>query len=207
MKLLAATQTSEAIRDALEQIFRAPEYQWDRRRSVLDVVSGWLRSVTDLLQRLSVDHPIGYYVLLGLLTAVLLAIIGHFGYVLWQVIKPQPEPAQRTAHKGSVRRAPGWYLQQAHEAMLAGRYAEALGYRFRSLLLTLDRHRMLSFHPAKTPAEYVDEMKLDSDERNAFVTLVGTLYRHLFGAVSCTAVDVQQFDAAASGLERHAASL
>jgi hypothetical protein len=198
------TQTSEAIREALRQVFSAPHYQWDRPRSLLDVVGGWLNGLSETLQRLHASHPLGYYVLIGFLTAVLLAILAHFAYVLWQVVKPQPAPATQREDGATASLGSGWYLQQARQLMLDGRHAEALGFRFRALLLTLDRRQILRFHPSKTPAEYVSELRLGSDGQNAFVSLVTELYRHLFGAVPCTAADVHRFDAAAAGLEAYA---
>ncbi len=199
-------QTPEAIREALEEIFTAPEYQWNRPRSLFDVVGEWLSSISEVLQRLHATHPLGYYVLVGLLTAVLLAVLTHFAYVLWQVIRPQPTPAIQRLDNSPASRGAAWYLQRAHRLMQAGRYAEALGSRFRSLLLTLDRRRIVDFHPSKTPREYLAEIRLDPDGQSIFVSLVRELYRHLFGAVPCTASDVQWFDAAATGLERHAPS-
>jgi len=198
------SQTAETIREALRQVFSAPHYQWDRPRSLLDVVGGWLNGLSEALQRLHTGHPLAYYVLIGFLTAVLLAVLAHFAYVLWQVVKPQPGLATQRADSGSASRRAGWYLQQAHQLMLDGRHAEALGFRFRALLLTLDRHQIIRFHPSKTPAEYVSELRFGSDGQNAFVSLVTELYRHLFGAVPCTAADVHRFDAAAAGLEAHA---
>ncbi|UCG87005.1 MAG: DUF4129 domain-containing protein [Gemmatimonadota bacterium] len=199
-------QSSEAIRDALQQVFSGPEYQWDQPRSLFDVVGGWLNDVVEALQRLHASHPLGYYILVGLLTAVLLAVLTHFAYVLWQVVKPQPKPTPQATDRTSGSRGPRWYLHRAHQLMLSGQYVEALGFRFRSLVLTLDRRQVLSFHPSKTPAEYLSEVKLDSEAENAFMYLVMELYRHVFGAVPCTAADVQRFHATAAALEGHAPS-
>src|SRR5439155_16915477 len=88
----------------------------------------------------------------------------------------------------------------------AGRYAEALAHRFVSLILELERRHALTFHPSKTPAEYVREARLDESGRASLADLVARLYRHLFGAVPCDANVYREFGVAAETVFRHVAT-
>ena len=94
------------------------------------------------------------------------------------------------------------HLALAEDLARARRYAEALAHRFMAVLLELDRRKALRFHASKTPAEYIGEVKLDDSGRASFASLVAALYRHLFGAVPCDAVEYAAFGAAAQELAR-----
>jgi len=197
-------QTHDELREVFRQIFSAPEYQWDRPRSLFDVIGDWMDRVTEFFQRLHESHPFGYYVVVAMLSAVLVVVLIHFAYIIWRVLVPPPVSQTSGSGKAAVPRGSGWYLQQSQRLVENGRYAEALAHRFQAMLLTLDRHRAVSFHPSKTPAEYLDELRLDEDGRGTFARLVRVLYRHLFGGAPCTEADVQNFNEVAALLEGHA---
>jgi len=73
-------------------------------------------------------------------------------------------------------------------------------------MLDLDAQRVLQVHPSKTPAEYVQEARLDDAGRSDLADLVATLYRHLFGGAPCGTEEWRRFDSLASGLGLHAAT-
>ena len=86
-----------------------------------------------------------------------------------------------------------------------GRYAEAIAHRFVALVLALEQRRAVVFHPSKTPAEYVNEARLDPSGRASLAALVGRLYRHVFGAVPCADPEYRDFTAAADLVLQHVA--
>jgi hypothetical protein len=95
--------------------------------------------------------------------------------------------------------------QRAAELARAGRYAEALAHEFVALVLELERLQAVTFHPSKTPAEYVAEARLDPSGRASLADLVARLYRHLFGAEPCAEREYREFAAAAALVFQHVA--
>lgn len=185
----------DSVRATLEHIFGAPEYDWqppplDPFRALREL---WFE-LFDWLHRLEQTHPGIYYVLLAALSALALAILFHFGYLVARALSPRPEREGPVLRADAVPRDAPWHRQQAERLEAEGRFAEALAHRFTALLLELDRREAVSFHPSKTPAEYIEEAHLDGDRRGVLVELVGSLYRHLFGGEPCTADDLRRFE-------------
>ncbi len=189
------------LRDTIAAVFEAPEYRWDREVNLLARIGElWSRLVRTLFELRS-DHPAAYYVLLGALVGVLIAILAHFAYIMWRLLHPHTGPRTSVARSTVRVRDAGWHLREARRLSEAGQFAEALGHRFRALALTLDRRNAVAFHPSKTPAEYLVEARLDDPGLGLLDGLVHTLYRHLFGGEPCTRDDVTRFDELASALE------
>lgn len=196
----------DSLRRALDQVFARPEYAWTVQRNPLE----WLRELwyrlLDWLGSMQGAHPAGFKALLVLLIVVLAALLAHIGYVVWRITRPTvATPSGATARtEGGLRledaRA---HRERAQELVRAARYAEALAHEFVALLLDLERLKAVTFHPSKTPAEYVGEARLDPSGRASLADLVGRLYRHLFGAVPCDEHGFRDFAAAAALVSRH----
>ena len=184
-------------------MFARPEYEWIERRHVLAWLQGQWQHLSDWLGRLSEQHPLSFNLVLGLSVLGLLLLLVHIGYVIMRIV----QPAMRTGRPasavtgGKIMDASA-HLAIAAELARAGRYSEALAHRFMAVLLELDRRQALRFHAAKTPAEYIGEVRLDESGRASFTTLVGALYRHLFGAVPCDESEYAAFGATAQELAR-----
>ncbi|MGH7546817.1 MAG: DUF4129 domain-containing protein [Gemmatimonadales bacterium] len=198
---------SDSLRQALDEVFARPEYSWAAYRSPFD----WLRELwyrlLDWLGAMQTVHPVGFKALLVVLIAVLAGLLAHIGYVVWRIMRPTAGvPVVGAAAGGGLRledaRA---HRERAHELAGAGRYAEALAHQFAALLLDLERRRAVTFHPSKTPAEYVSEARLDPTGRASLADLVSRLYRHLFGAAPCDEHAYRDFAAAAELVPRHVA--
>lgn len=184
----------DSLRAVLRQVFAAPEYQWgaphrsvSRLSELFERAVGWLVTLHD-------THPFQFYCVLGILTLVLVGILAHLSYVVRRALRPRaPEP-------GGVARAPtpaldaAWHLAEARRLSAVSRYVEALGHRFVAMALELDRRRALTFHPSKTPAQYVTEARLSEPGRAELGELVASLYRHLFGGAPCGPEDWSRFD-------------
>jgi len=198
----------DSIRAAARQVFAAPEYEWAHPpRSTLWgktlVLFGRLLAWLDQMHAL---HPIRYYVILGLMIAMLLAILSHFGYLVWRTFRPVTSAPAAAQAPATVHDAQ-WHLLEAQRLSEAQRYAEALGHRFLALVLMLERRSAVRFDLSKTPAEYVGEAKLDEVGRGELAQLVDTLYRHLFGGDTCTAESWTDFDRRAGAVGSHVASV
>ena len=180
-------------------MFAAREYDWAERAGILAWFAEQYRRLMAALMGLEQSHPFAYYVLLVAMVVVLLAILVHFGYVLWIAFSPVAKDARARQVSAPLRDA-AWYRAEAGRLVAQGRYAEALGHRFLALLLELDGRKALSFHASKTPAEYLDEVRFDGEDRGRFRQLVSSLYQHLFGGVPCTPDEWTSFDREASAL-------
>src|SRR3989442_1145891 len=124
------------------------------------------------------------------------------GYVVWRITRPTARTPAGGAEGigGRELEDARAHRARAEELARAGRYAEALAYRFVALVLELERRRALAFHPSKTPAEYVGEARLDAAGRASLAELVARLYRPLFGGVPRGEGGDREFGAAAGGL-------
>ena len=80
-------------------------------------------------------------------------------------------------------------------------------HRFIALLLELDRADALTFHPSKTPAEYVREARLGATGRATLAGLVSRLYHHVFGAEPLDERGYREFGAAAGTVLHHVIEL
>lgn len=204
---LSQAASADSIRTVVRQVFAASEYDWKSgvRTSVWSRVGLWFLRGVAWLERLHDTHPVGYWVLIGLMVAMLVAILVHFGYVLVRVLRPVTTGRTAGPAPAPPPRDARWHLAEARRLAAAGRYADALGHRYLALMLDLDRRGVVRFHPSKTPAEYLGEVAVDSAARSGFADLVWSLYRHLFGGAPCAAEEWAAFDLAAASLSSHVA--
>jgi uncharacterized protein DUF4129 len=195
----------DSLRAALRAVFQAREYRWNEPSSAwLWLLEQW-RRLLDWLEALRVTSPARYYLLLATLTILLLAMFAHLTWVVWRSLRPQPAASRSAAVAAPPPRDAAWHLAEAQRAGAAGRFAEALAYRFLAAVLDLEALRVLEFRPSKTPAEYAAEARLDPTGRSELAALVASLYHHVFGGVPCDAEVWQRFDARATRLGLHAA--
>jgi len=197
----------DSLRAALRDVFARPEYRWSERPDPWGWIVGVWYRLLDWLDTVQRGHPAGFKVLLAVLALVLVGLLAHMGYVVWRITRPTARtPAVGAEGIGGRELADARaHRARAEELARAGRYAEALAYRFVALVLELERRRALAFHPSKTPAEYVGEARLDAAGRASLAELVARLYRHLFGGVPCDEGGYREFGAAADELGRHVA--
>ena len=187
-------------------MFARPEYRWVASRNPLEWLLGLWHRLLALLEGLGRAHPVTYRLLTIGLALLLVGLLVHMGYVVWRITRPtvRTEPTGPPG-AGADRLDARAHLERAEELARLGRYPEALAHRFLAVVLQLDALRALTFHPAKTPAEYVVEARLDTAGRASLADLVGQLYRHLFGAVPCDGDAYRAFGATADVVPLHVA--
>jgi len=184
-------------------VFARPEFQWVERRPLLAWLARQWQNLIDWLNRMSGQHPLGFDIGMALVVVALVVLLVHMGYVMWRIVRPGVRTGEAKATAGATLiMDAATHLAMADELARAGRYAEALGHRFLALVLELDRRKALRFHASKTPAEYVGEARLTDRGRASLAGLVAQLYRHLFAAVPCDAVEYATFGAGATELVR-----
>ena len=197
---------ADSVGAALNRVFSAPKYDWEAPRDPLRFLRDLMYDLATWLEGLRESHPAVYVVLLVVLTGMLLAILLHFGYLMWRALRPRVLPERDRSAAMRDRRDAAWHVNEAARLAGLGRYAEALAHRFTALVLELDARRALKFHPSKTPAEYTAEARLDDADRDALNELVAALYRHLFGGAPCSAQDLDSFDRRAAALATYDAT-
>lgn len=184
----------------LREVFASPEYAWETRVHPLQFFIDRYRDLLRWLADLATSHPVAYWTLMGLLTGVLLAVLGHLGYLVWRALRPRAAASVGVAAAPALVRDAAWHMREAVRLAQEGRFAEAAGHRFLALALELDRRRVVRFHPSKTPAEYVAEARLDAAGAAALRDLVSRLYGHLFAGLACRADDLVAIDAQANAV-------
>ena len=200
------TPAADSVSAALDRVFSATKYDWEASSDPFRFLRELLYDLAMWLEGLRESHPAVYVVLLGLLTGVLLAILVHFGYLVWRALRPRALPEGDRSAAAPAWRDAAWHVNEAVRLATLGRYAEALAHRFTALILELDARQALKFHPSKTPAEYSAEARLDERDRGALNELVAALYRHLFGGAPCSAQDLDSFDRRAAALATYDAT-
>ncbi len=198
---------ADSVRAALRDVFADPRYAWtERRGGLVALVRGWLRALQEWMARLEAGHPVVYYLLLVVATAVLLAILVHFAYLTWQALHPHAPERGGVAGRALPVRDAAWHRAAYRRLLAEGRFVEALAERFAMLVSELQQSAIVRLDPSKTPAEYAAEARLDAAGRGVMTGLVDELYRRLFGGAACTADDVARFDDRAAELARYRAA-
>ncbi|HVH67947.1 MAG TPA: DUF4129 domain-containing protein [Gemmatimonadales bacterium] len=197
----------DSLRRAVTEVFARPEYRWATGKSPLQWLVEQIARFIDWLGRAETSHPTAFKALEVVLVVALLVTLVHMGYVVWRITRPTAQTP------GLVPGTPGLRLEDARahreradELARAGCYAEASAHRFVALLLDLERREALTFHPSKTPAEYVREARLDPEGRDSLGQLVARLYRHLFAAAPCDEQAYRDFAAQADLVFQHVAA-
>ena len=189
---------SDALRAALDSVFRSPRYAWRADDPALATVARWWRALLDCIAGLRDASPLGYRIFIASLVVVLLAIIGHALWVLARTIRGAARAADSTEPLAPVaRRDAAWYIRNADALAAEGRYADALQRAFIALALTLDRRGLLSYHPSRTPAEVAREARVRAEDRERLRALVRTLYAAAFGGAPCGPADYRAWRALA----------
>lgn len=195
----------DSLRRVLRQAFEAPEFEWDETPNAVS----WLRArYEDLLlwlDGLHAAHPVAYWAMVGCMVVILVALLVHFGSLAVQALRYESPIPVAPRSPGAVVHDASWHLDEARRLGATGRYADALKHRFAALLLTLDGQKAVRFHPAKTPAEYVREARVEDAVRSQLGRLVADLYRYLFGGVPCDQDCWARFDRTAAEVEQYVA--
>jgi Domain of unknown function (DUF4129) len=196
----------DSLRRAVTEVFARPEYRWGTGKSPLQWLVEQIARFLDWLGRAETSHPAAFKALLVVLIVALLVTLVHMGYVVWRITQPTAQTPGGAATPALGLEDAEAHRARADELARAGRYAEAVAHRFVAMLLDLDRREALTFHPSKTPAEYVNEARLDPAGRASLGQLVARLYRHVFAAAPCDEQGYREFAAQADLMFHHVAA-
>ncbi|MGE5745332.1 MAG: DUF4129 domain-containing protein [Gemmatimonadota bacterium] len=195
---------ADSVRRAVREVFARPEYDWVQTARPLH----WLRDLwmrfRAWLDAFATQHPLGAKLLFWAALLALIALLAHIGLTVWRIYRVTvQQPGGTGAAPAPELLDSRGHLARAESLARTGRYTEALAHRFIVLLLELDRADALTFHPSKTPAEYVREARLGATGRATMAGLVSRLYHHVFGAEPLDERGYREFGAAAGTLLHH----
>jgi len=176
----------DSLRAVLDSVFADPTYRWIHRPNPLAFLARWWGALQRWLGGLQEHQPALYWMIFGLLLAVLVAIVVHAIYVMSRTLRAAGAPAQARADVAAPEiHGAAWYRREALRLARAGQYPAAMQADFLGLVLELDQRRVLRFHPSKTPNEYTYEATLSEPSRAALRDLVRALYGYAFARRSC----------------------
>ncbi len=187
------TLPADTLRAVLREVFASAAYQWEEQTDPFAFFTNFINRIVDWLDGVRELHPALYWLILGLMTGLLLAIVVHVCVLIWLALKPRAPTTDTTADVTSPRHDVHWHLEEWRRLRDAGRFRQALAHRFTALILELEQRKALTFHPSKTPREYAAEARLDEAGQSVLAALVSALYRHVFGGAQCTVEDVDRF--------------
>jgi hypothetical protein len=195
----------DSVRRAVQEVFARPEYSWVPGGRPLHLLRDlWFR-LEEWLSLFGAQHPIGFKLLFWGAVLLLVALLVHLGWLGWRIYRSTVERPSAPAPGAPMLVDARGHLEHAEALARAGRYTEALAHRFLALLLELDGADAVTFHPSKTPAEYVHEARLVAAGRDTLAGLVARLYHHVFGAEPCDERCYRDFGATAGTVLQHVA--
>lgn len=184
---VAVSAGQDSLRAVLDSVFRQPQYAWAERPNPLAFLARWWEGLITWITDLESSNPSVYWLLVGLMLAVVAAVVVHAGWVMVRTLRAARAPANPTETTAYMVRDAAWHRDEVARLAGAGRFVEAMQVDFLRLALELDSRRRLRFHPSKTPEEYAREAQLPDPERSEFQALIQTLYRYAFAGASCDA--------------------
>ncbi len=196
---------TDSVRRAVQEVFARPEYIWVPGGRPLHLMRDLWLQFEEWLTRFGAQHPIGFKLLLWGAVLLLVALLVHLGWLGWRIYRSTVERPHVSAPGTRMLIDARGHLDHAEALARAGRYTEALAHRFLALLLELDRAEAVTFHPSKTPAEYVHEARLGTAGRDSLAGLVAQLYHHVFGAEPCDERCYREFGTTAVTVLQHVA--
>lgn len=193
--------TDAEVRAALERVYARPELA-PRRPGPLDGVNDFFRRLFgrigdwfDSFGALRSDNPIVYWLVMGSLILLGLAIITYFvRSTLARLEGQDASPRIARGPAGGIdaraRTAAEWE-EEARRAAAAGRYREAAVALYQALLLRLEAAGVLRYDPSKTPGDYRRESRKDPRAAGALTAFLRGFEPVVFGG---RALDAAGYD-------------
>lgn len=169
---------ADSLRRVIDRAFDDPAFSWVERPHPLAFLQRWWMRAVDWLGQLREAQPDLFELLIWVLVALLVAIVAHAAWVVWRTVHGAvAAPDSELAPTAAPRRDARSLWLQAERAAAEGRFRDALGFAFDALVLEFDDRGVVRYHPAKTPAEYAREARLDPPDVVRLGRLVTALYR------------------------------
>ena len=180
---------ADQVRGLAREILSDEQFVRGRtERALFDQFWGFINDLAGLQD----SSPVLYWLFLGGLTAILVAIFVHAGWVVYRAVGPGAARRNLSSNARSRRRlgdpdrAFGAALARAEE----GDYRAALPLLYFSVLLELDRRGLLHLDPAETNREAASRLRLPELRRLAR-RLAALADRAMYSHRRCTETQYQ----------------
>lgn len=208
----ASLPTEPQVRAALERVYARPELApqppgpLDGVRAafgrLLNRIAGWFGSFGDLRG----ESPLVYWLVMGSLIALGLAIVAYFIHNTLLRLGEHPPaprvPAGPGAMDARARTAAEWE-DEARRAAAAGRYRDAAVALYQALLLRLEAGGALRYDPAKTPGDYRRETRRTPEASGALTAFLRGFEPAVFGGRALDAAGYERLRGAAGQAGTH----
>ena len=209
----ASLPTEEQVRAALERVYARPELA-PRPPGPLDGIRAALgrlmRRVWEWFDRfgdLRGDSPVVYWLVMGTLIALGLAIIIYFIHNTLLRLGEQdaaPRPARGPGAPIDARdRTAAEWEDEARRAAAAGRFRDAAVALYQALLLRLEAAGVLRYDPAKTPGDYRREARKAPQAAGALASFLRGFEPVVFGGRALDAAGYDRLRGAAGEAGAH----
>ena len=176
---------AQMIKDCTRSILADPQFAPHK------TFAQWLQEKLRRWDRPDIDLPRGVGAfLMWAITAwcvlTLLAILIHFGWTVWVLVRRPQEPGVAAGSDGSTCYEHLSFEQlwhKARELAQRGAFREAAGVLLIALLRRLEAVDVLRFHASKTNGEYLREYPGQSPGRPQFAQFIAMFERSIYGGL------------------------
>ena len=176
---------TDSLRAVLDSVFAAPAYQWVEPPRPFAFLGRWWHALEEWLAAFREGNPQLFEVFFWTLVLILVLVLVHALYVMFQTIRAAGTPAESGVPQPVERRDTAWYRRRAEQLASEGRFLEAMPFDFIALMLELDALQVVRYHGSKTPGEYAAEAQLPEEQRVLLREAVRGLYGHVFAEIPC----------------------
>jgi hypothetical protein len=205
--------TSGQVQDALQRVYARPELA-PRQPGPTDGIGRALRRLMarigewfDSFGALRSDSPILYWLVMGTLIAIGVAIIAYF--IVNTLSRLDGRGTRAAARRGPgagidarARTAAEWE-EEARRAAAAGRFRDASVALYQALLLRLEAAGVVRYDPAKTPGDYRREARRDPRASGALTQFLRGFEPAVFGGRALDAAGYDRLRGAAGEAGAH----
>jgi uncharacterized protein DUF4129 len=176
---------ADSLRAVLDSVFAGSAYQWVEPPRPFAFLGRWWRALEDWLTAFREGNPHLFEVFFWCLVLILVMVLVHASYVMFQTIRAAGTPEESRLPRPSEQHDAAWYRRGAERLAAEGRFLEAMPLDFLALILELDARQVVRFQGSKTPGEYAAEAQLPEEQRAVLREAVRGLYGHVFAEIPC----------------------
>lgn len=188
----------DQIRQTASDVLKRPYYRLDedtRLAELWEQIREWFRRLLDplgsFLDSVYATSPALYYVIIGAMLLLVLGLMFHITWSVFQAIKRRQRTSSYVAQDDSRKHQPEYWEEQAQLAVAGEDYLLASRYLLHATLLRLEQRRKGTLKRAATHREYLRRFRA-TPVYDALREMVETVESRWFGGVPCTSADYQR---------------
>ncbi len=191
----------EAIRAALDHIYRRPEFLRAERTTLWERVARW---AAEWLRSVELSVPWITDVFLALLAALALFLLVRISLGLVRLLRSRRAATAEARAAREAPIAPEDWRRLAQEAAARGDYLAAVRALYRYAVASLDARGVVRFHESKTGGDYLQECRGSPELAAGFARFLSIVERVVFGGRPCAPPLYRELDGMVEALSRGA---